>query len=428
MRVIGLVDCNNFYASCERVFNPALRGKPIVVLSSNDGCVVARSNEAKALGIPMGEPFFKVKALIERENVAVFSSNYTLYGDMSHRVMSTLSSFVEHMEIYSIDEAFIDLSFLSADDVTDKAYEIARTVTKNTGIPVSIGIAPTKTLAKAASYFAKKYPAYKGVCIMDTPEKRMKALALLPVKDVWGIGRKSTEKLRYYSVHTALELTLRPESWVRRELTASGVQTWKELQGFSVITEQTTPGKKSICTSRSFGENLATFDALMEPIALFASSCAEKLRKQQSCARTLMVFIYTDRHRLDQPQYSQMHVVNLSIATNNPAEIITYCKQALQCIYREGYQYKKAGVIASDIIPENQITSDLFDPIDRTKQRKLIAVTDQLNKKNGHNSIQLAALGTNKKWSLKNEFASKRFTTNWEELITVTIPSWDLID
>jgi DNA polymerase V len=417
--MIALVDCNNFYASCERVFNPALRGKPVVVLSNNDGCVVARSNEAKALGIPMAAPLYQVKPIIEREHVAVFSSNYTLYGDMSHRVMHTLNTLVEEMEIYSIDEAFVDLSCFPAEEIAQHSARIVRTVTRNTGIPISMGIAETKTLAKMASYFSKTYPAYKGVCLIDTEEKRLKALKLIPVKEVWGIGRKSVEKLRYHSIHTAYDLTLRSEAWVRRELTITGVQTWKELQGIPAITANTTQGKKSICTSRSFGEMVSDFDTLLESVASFASACSAKLRKQQSCARTVMVFIYTNRHRADLPQYSQTHVINLNIATNNPAELVGYCKEALQRIYCEGYQYKKAGVIVSDLIPENQVTLDLFDPIDRAKQHKLITVMDALNKKNGHNSIQLAALGTGKKWALKNEFISKRFTTNWNDLITI---------
>lgn len=421
--MIGLVDCNNFYASCERVFNPALRGKPVVVLSNNDGCVVARSNEAKALGIPMAAPLYQVKHIIEKENVAVFSSNYTLYGDMSHRVMSTLNTFVEEMEIYSIDEAFVDFSCFPVETVAQKAAEIVRAVTRSTGIPISIGIAETKTLAKMASHFAKRYPAYKGVCMIDNEEKRSKALKLTPAGEVWGIGRKSAEKLRYYSVHTAHDLTLRSESWIRRELTITGVQIWKELQGIQAIPTNTTQGKKSICTSRSFGKMVSDFDTLLESVSFFASACSEKLRKQQSCARTVMVFIYTNRHRADLPQYSQTHVMNLNIATNNPAELVGYCKEALRRIYSEGYQYKKAGVIVSDIIPENQVTLDLFDPIDRSKQRKLIAVMDALNKKNGHNSIQLAALGTGKKWALKNEFISKRFTTNWNDLITIHAPA-----
>ena len=421
--MIGLVDCNNFYASCERVFNPALRGKPIVVLSNNDGCVVARSNEAKALGIPMAAPLYQVKHIIDKEHIAVFSSNYTLYGDMSHRVMSTLNSFVEEMEIYSIDEAFVDFSCFPVEAVAQKAAEIVRAVTRSTGIPISIGIAETKTLAKMASHFAKRYPAYKGVCLIDSEEKRIKALSLTPAGEVWGIGRKSVEKLRYYSVHTAYDLIQRSESWVRRELTASGVQTWKELQGIQAVGANTTQGKKSICTSRSFGEMVSDFGTLLESVASFASACSEKLRKQHCCTRTVMVFIYTNRHRADLPQYSQTHVMNLSIATNNPAELIMHCKEALKQIYCDGYQYKKAGVIVSDFIPENQVALDLFDPIDRTKQRKLVAVTDALNKKNGHNTIQLAALGSGKKWALKNEFVSKRFTTNWNDLITIHAPA-----
>ncbi|MEG0647785.1 MAG: Y-family DNA polymerase [Bacteroides sp.] len=416
----GLVDCNNFFVSCERVFNPALRSFPVVVLSNNDGCVISRSEEAKRLGIPMGQPAFKIKPLLDSNQLVAFSSNYSLYGDMSHRVMSTLSTFVEDIEVYSIDEAFLNFNGFEKYDLHEYGQMIVRTTTKGTGIPVSMGIAPTKTLAKVASKFAKKYPRYKGSCIIDSDEKREKALKLFDVGDVWGIGRRLVKMLNYHGVNTAYDLTQKSESWVRSKMTVTGVRTWKELRGIPCIEMETVSQKQTICTSRSFGEMISSFDTLMEAVANFTSACAKKLREQKCCAKVIMVFIYTNRHREDLMQYSQNKVITLPFATNDTVELIAYARMALTSIYREGYQFKKAGVIVSDIANEQMIIRDLFDPRDTDKQKRLLSVVDEINRKNGSNRIQLAIQAGNHNWKLKREFISHNYTTNLDDLIQIS--------
>lgn len=416
----SLVDCNNFFASCERVFQPNLRNVPIVVLSNNDGCVVARSNEAKALGIPMGEPVFKLTRLIEQHGIAVFSSNYSLYGDMSHRVMSILSQFVEDMEIYSIDEAFLSLKGFENYNLEEYGRNIVRTVTRGTGIPVSMGIAPTKTLAKVASKFAKKYKGYNGVCIIDTEEKRIKALKQFEIGDVWGIGRRYRKKLEYHGIKTAFDFTQKSESWVRNMMTVVGVRTWKELKGISTIDlEKMAPDKQTICTSRSFGEMIEDFDTLMESVANFTASCARKLRIQRSCAGMLQVFIYTNRFREDLPQYYNSRIISLPTPTNDVTELIHYARLALKNIYKEGYQYKKAGVIVMDLVPQNNVQLNLFDERDRVKHEKVLEVLDEVHKKYGTKVLKVAAQGTGKKWALKSEYLSKQYTTNPDDFIEI---------
>ena len=416
----ALVDCNNFFASCERVFQPNLRDVPIIVLSNNDGCVVARSNEAKALGIPMGQPVFKLTKLIEKHGIAVFSSNYALYGDMSHRVMSILSQFVEDMEIYSIDESFLSLKGFENYDLKEYGNTIVRTVSKGTGIPVSMGIAPTKTLAKVASKFAKKYKGYKGVCVIDNEEKRIKALKQFDIADVWGVGRRYQKKLEYYGIKTAYDLTQKNEAWIKKQMTVVGVRTWKELCGIPAIElEPVTPAKQTICTSRSFGEMIEDFDTLMESIANFTASCARKLRAQRSCAGVLQVFIYTNRFREDLPQYYNSRIITLPTPTNDVAELIHYARLALKSIYKDGYQYKKAGAIVMDLEPQNSVQQNLFDERDRIKHEKVLEVLDKVHKKYGTRILKVAAQGTGKKWALKSEYLSKQYTTNPDDFIEI---------
>lgn len=416
----SLIDCNNFFASCERVFQPNLRNVPIVVLSNNDGCVVARSNEAKALGIPMGEPVFKLTKLIEEHGIAVFSSNYALYGDMSHRVMSILSQFVEDMEIYSIDESFLSFKGFENYDLREYGSKIVKAVTKGTGIPVSMGVAPTKTLAKVASKFAKKYKGYDGVCLIDSEEKRIKALKLFEIGDVWGIGRRYRKKLEYYGVKTAYDLTQKSEAWVRKQMTVVGVRTWKELRGIPVLElEHIPPAKQTICTSRSFGEMIEDFDTLMESVANFTASCARKLRAQRSCAGVLQVFIYTNRFREDLPQYDNSLIITLPTPTNDVTELIHYARLALKNIYKAGYRYKKAGVIVMDIEPQDSVQQNLFDERDRMKHEKVMEVMDKVHKKYGTRILKVAAQGTGKKWALKSEYLSKQYTTNPDDFIEI---------
>lgn len=416
----GLIDCNNFYASCERVFNPSLNGKPIVVLSNNDGCVIARSAEAKVLGIPMGEPAYKLKALIESNQVVVFSSNYVLYGDMSQRVMNTISSFVPDIEIYSIDEAFIKFDGFENININELGLKMVRTVTKNTGIPVSLGLAPTKTLAKMANKFAKKYPAYKGVCIIDTDEKREKALQLTSIGDVWGIGRQYAKKLEYYSVNTAWDFTQRTKSWVRHTMGVVGERTWLELRGTPCLEMETPKSKKSICTSRSFGERLTDYAPISEAVSNFAASCAEKLRKQHSYGCVLTVFIHTNPHATNQTQYYNQTVMQLPVPTNDSSEMIRYALQGLKAIFAEGYRFKKAGVIVSEIVPERPLQGNLFDVRNREKYTRVMDVMDALNASYGKQKVKIAAQGFDRKWTLKNEKLSPCYSTKLSDALPIS--------
>lgn len=407
------MDCNNFYASCERVFNPSLNGKPVVVLSNNDGCVIARSNEAKALGIPMGASAYQIRELVEKHGITVFSSNYTLYGDMSARVMSILSSLVPEIEVYSIDEAFVNLDGIT--DYQSLGTTIVNKVYKGTGIPVSLGIAPTRTLAKMANKFAKKYTAYNRVCCIDTEEKREKALRLFAIGDVWGIGRRQAAKLEKEGVKTAYDFTQLPVSWVRKYMTVVGERTWKELRGIPCITENVLP-RKQICTSRSFGQMVDNIEQMDEAVSTFASTCAKKLREQKGFAVSLLVFILTNRFRQDLPQYWESVSIALPVPTDDTLEIVHYALSGLRKIFRTGYQYKKAGVIITEIT--YNIQHNLFDTIDRDKRSRLMNAINSINGKHGH-SVKLAVQGQGTSWKLKQKQLSKHYTTDLGEIIEI---------
>ena len=303
MELIGLADCNNFFVSCERVFCPSLNGVPVVVLSNNDGCIIARSNEAKKLGFKMGEPFFQAKLRIEQHGVAVFSSNYNLYGDMSRRVMSLLRKMTPSIEQYSIDECFLDMSNMGTPEETRaRGLEIVKRVGKGTGIPISIGIATTRTLAKLASKYAKKYPGYHQCCLIDTEEKRRKALAGMPIEDIWGIGRKQTQQLHELGIYRALDFAEKSKAWVRGHFNITTVRTWMEMNGISCIDTYEPPQKQSICTSRSFpDQGITDHNILVEAVANFASRCGKKLREQHSLCGQLTVFAYTSRFNENEP-------------------------------------------------------------------------------------------------------------------------------
>ncbi len=420
--MFGLVDCNNFFVSCERVFRPDLVGRPVVVLSNNDGCVIARSNEAKALGLKMGDPFFQVRPLLEREGVAVFSSNYTLYGDMSRRVMSLLSRYTPRQEIYSIDECFLCLDGMG-DGERLKAYgeEIVRTVTRGTGIPVSMGIAPTRTLAKVASKFAKKYPGYHGVAVIDTEERRQKALRLFDVGDVWGIGRRMRQRLAEAGITTAWDFTQRRADWVQRQFTITGLRTWKELRGTPSIELDELPLQRSLCTSRSFPDRgISDRAALEEAVANFAAECARKLRERHAAAGQLLVFAYTSRFRTDEPSDVIQQNMPLLVATNDPRELIKAAISGLRAHYKEGtYWYKKAGVVCYDLVPEGAVQGHLFDTVDRPGQKRLLEAIDSINRKNGTGTVRVASQGNLPNFGLRTAFLSRRFTTNLDEVIQV---------
>lgn len=425
--MFALVDCNNFYCSCERVFNPALRDKPVVVLSNNDGCIIARSNEAKALGIKMGEPFFKIRQTLEEQKVAVFSSNYALYGDMSHRVMSLLSEFTPDITIYSIDEAFLQLPIAEHDptfSIEEYGKKIVRTVTKGTGIPVTIGIAPTKTLAKIASHFGKQYAGYKNVCLIDTEEKRTKALQLTPIHEVWGIGRRLSPQLAYYGIRTAWDLTQKSEQWVRRNFSVTLARTWKELQGDSCIDIEELPHSKSICTSRSFPEKgISELPLLEEAVANFAASCSRKLKQQRTACYGMTIFAYTSRFPTSGHPYQLSQTCSFSVATSDRQEIVSRAVEVLRQHWPDDITpfIKKAGVIAWGIIPDTAIQAQLFDPIDRGKQMALSKAIEEINRKNGHNMVRIAVQGYDKRWHLKCERISKRYTTDIDDIIEIKL-------
>ena len=448
--MIGLADCNNFYCSCERVFRPDLIGKPVVVLSNNDGCVIARSEEAKALGYKMGDPFYQVKEKLEAEGVAIFSSNYTLYGSLSNRVMSMLSHYSPHIDQYSIDESFFDVdqsmaerffqdnlkendTFLNNESLLHQyGARISADVLRAVGIPISIGIAETKTLAKIGSKFAKKYKGYQGCCLIDTDERRHKALSLFPIKDVWGIGRQISRKLDYMGIRTAAQFADKKESWVRSHFNITTVRTWKELNGESCISIKELPQKKSICTSRSFsGEGISDKDVVEEAVANFAVRCAEKLRHQGSVCQGITVFAWTSRFNENVPEYTIHDSLTLPIATNAQEEIVGATLSILRAKYPKlmadsrpdrpdmSFHFKKAGVILWQISPDHPRQQDLFDTIDRSRQKALMEAIDAINRKNGYGTIRQAIQGTDCRFDLKREYMSKQFTTNIHDILKV---------
>ncbi|PIP55139.1 MAG: SOS mutagenesis and repair protein UmuC [Bacteroidetes bacterium CG23_combo_of_CG06-09_8_20_14_all_32_9] len=420
--MFALVDCNNFYVSCERVFNPSLNGKPVVVLSNNDGCVISRSNEAKALGIKMGEPAFKIEPFLKRYNVIVFSSNYILYGDMSQRVMNTLAQFSPDIEIYSIDEAFLSLGGFEFFNIDEYARNIREITTKNTGIPVSVGVAQTKTLAKVANHFGKKHSEYKGVCIINSDKKRIALLKQFKIVDVWGIGRQYAKFLIQFGINTAYDLTQAPEKWVKQNLSVTGLRTQQELLGISCVQmDLSTPAKKAICNARSFGKMQTKLPIITEAVSNFASRCAYKLRKQKACANIIMVFIHTNQYRQDLKQYASSKVISLPVATNSTIEIVHYANTALKSIFKEGYLYKKAGVIVSGIVSETGLQTALFDTTDRKKHKKIMNAVDTLNSYYGKDKVMLAAQGNKIQWKLRQEKLSPCYTTNWNDTIIVKI-------
>ncbi len=410
--MIALVDCNNFYCSCERVFRPDLRDKPVVVLSNNDGCVIARSNESKALGLKMGDPYYQVKPLLERYKVAVFSSNYALYGDMSARVMAMLSRYSPRVDIYSIDEAFLDFDGLGEGEaLAGYARSMVKAVTRGTGVPVSVGIAPTKTLAKIASKFAKKYPGYCGACMIDTDEKRRKALSLTPVADVWGIGHRYARKLQAVGVETALDFAERSPGWVRSNFTVVGTRTWRELNGESCISIDELPLKQSICTSRSFaGSGLTCLGDVEEAVANFAASCVRKLREQHSACGGMTLFVHTSRFRTDLPTDYIYTTVKFPTPTTSLAEIVEAATRALRDNWKGDsgitYNYKKAGVIVWDIVADTAIQLSLFDPVDRGRATAIQQAVDSINCRSGHNMVRMAVQGYGTRWHLKRELLS----------------------
>ncbi len=417
--MFALVDCNNFFASCERVFRPDLNHKPIAVLSNNDGCVIARSNEVKALGVPMGAPAFKYKHLFEQHQIHVFSSNYALYGDMSSRVMRLLAEYTPDLEIYSIDEAFLKLDGFEHFDLQTYGLAIKKRVDKGTGIPISVGIAPTKSLAKVANRIAKKFPEKtKGVYIIETETQRLKALKWLKIEDVWGIGRRYAKKLNYFGIRTAYDFTLQSDDWVKRNFSIVGLRLKKDLLGEPVIELEHVATKKSIATTRSFDYTYSDLKTISERVSTFAVSCAEKLRQQQTACTTILVFLQTNRHKANVTQYNPQIVVKMPYPSNSSIDIVKFAIKGLKQIYRPNFQYKKAGVVVMNIVPEQNRQLNLFHS-PNPKHQKLMKAVDQLNQTIGYQKVKLACQDLGRTWKMRQEKLSPRYTTQLNEVIKI---------
>ncbi|HNW50948.1 MAG TPA: Y-family DNA polymerase [Prolixibacteraceae bacterium] len=413
--MIALVDCNNFYVSCERVFRPDLNGKPVVVLSNNDGCIISRSNEAKQLGIKMAEPAHKIEKFMHDNQVTCFSSNYALYGDMSQRVMDTLREAVPEVEVYSIDEAFLNMDGIL--NLQEFATELKNKVFRNTGIPVSIGIGFTKTIAKVAN---KRSKQHNGVLVIDNELQLQEILEDTPIDKVWGVGRNYQKLLLRHQVETAREFTQLNPLWVKKNMSVAGHRIQKELLGEPCIEmEQIPQAKKVIATTRSFGKKLSEKEPMREAISTHAIRCAEKLRRQHCAANLLTVFIHTDPFNPNEKMYYKSQTIILPVATSNSSLLVKASAKALDAIFRSGLLFKKAGVIVSGIVPDNQIQGNLFFEEDRQRQDKISVVTDRINRKYGRDTLKLAAQGSGKEWKLKQEKLSKCYTTKLDEIIQV---------
>lgn len=415
---IAIVDCNNFYASCERVFNPKLVGKPIVVLSNNDGVVIARSDEAKALGIKMGEPFFKVEQLIKKNDIKVFSSNYTLYGDLSARVMMILESFSPEVEIYSIDEAFLKINGIEEKAQTEYLIKIRNTIKQWLGLPVSVGLAQTKTLAKLANRIAKKNKQFNGVLNFFEYNDLSPFLEQVPVEDVWGIGRQYSAMLHRNGIHNALEFSKLESSWVKKKMTIVGLRTKLELNGINCIEiDNAPPPKKSIVSSRSFGEYLTEYNEVKEAVSFFVAKASEKLRAQNSACNSLTVFIRTNPFK-NSPQYYNSAEIVLPYPMNSTNEMLPYANRALEKIFRDGFYYQKVGVLLMDFVPTKNLQISLFDPPNRINQIIATELMDKMNKKYGSETLVYAAVFVKDKrrWAMKREKLSSHFTTQIDNL------------
>jgi len=413
--MFALADCNNFYASCHRLFEPEYNGVPVIVLSNNDGCVIARSNEAKACGIAMGAPFFKIREEIKKHNIAVFSSHYTLYGDISARVMTNLARFTPEVEVYSIDECFLGLS--GFDNLQDYGVEIRETVINNTGIPISVGIAPTKVLAKVANKTSKKH---NGVMVLETEQEINDALADYPVEDLWGVGRQFAHKLIKDGIETAAQFRALPVDWIQTHMTVVGVRMWRELWGESCIPLKTVlDPKKGMCTSRAFGKLTGDYNQLIEATSSYAARLASKLRREKLCTTVLSVRLLTNKFVADELQAYPAITIPLEHPINNTVELIKTALWGLKKIYLRGYLYQKVEVNATGLIPESEVQLNIFSEFKGVKYDKVSKVLDRLNLHYGAGTLRMAGEGKDQKWSMKREFLRPHYTTNWNDIIKV---------
>ncbi|MBO7285590.1 MAG: Y-family DNA polymerase [Alistipes sp.] len=414
--MFALADCNNFFVSCERVFRPDLEGRPVVVLSNNDGCAIARSNEAKALGIKMGEPYFKIREFAKRHNIAIFSGNMTLYADFSRRVRAVLRESAPQIEVYSIDEAFLDLRGMEHNDFDTFAKRLSARCRRLTGIPISVGVAPTKTLAKIAAELCKHYPKLRGGCFMHRAEDIEKVLRKTPIGDVWGIGRRSAPRLELMGAHTAWDFRELNEEAVRKRMGLPGVRTWRELHGIPSIGFEHQPrNKQSICNSRSFSSEIYDRKKLMEQVAKFAAMTAEKLREQHSLCSQLTVFAATNRfHSDDLQQYGNI-TIPFAEPTDSTLHLVRVAREAVDEMFVSGCGYKRAGVIASGISERQGVAHSMFNSEEQVQHKRLMQAVDTINKRCGENRLVIASQGLSGVHST-SDHRSPRYTTRWDEI------------
>ena len=418
--MFALIDCNNFYASCERVFQPHLNGKPVVILSNNDGCVIARSNEAKSLGIPMGAPAFKYKEVFQKNKVQIFSSNFTLYGDISNRVMSIISRYVPDVEIYSIDEAFIKFDGFSEDETNEKCRVLIKTILKWTGIPVSIGLAPTKSLAKVANRIAKKYSTRtNGFYSINSNEKRIKALKNISAGDIWGIGFQNEKKLFKVNVKSGIDFVNLPDQWVKKNMSILGLKLKKELEGIPTLNiEEGKIDKKSIATTRSFESEISSLNDLIERITTFSVVASKKLRRQNSECNMISVFIRSNPFKQNDDKYHFSLTGSLPFSTNSSIEISKFAVKLLNKIYSKNKSYKKAGIILMGLSPQSSHQFSLFDQ-NMDKQKKLMRSIDNIDNKYGLYKVRLASQDQKRIWKMKRQKLSRNYTTEIDEVLIV---------
>ncbi len=416
----ALVDCNNFYASCERVFQPQYNGKPVVILSNNDGCVIARSYEAKALGIPMGAPEFKFRQQLKEHNVKVFSSNYALYGDLSNRVMKILENYTPNVEVYSIDEAFLNFNGMKIVDFHDYGLQMKKRVQKWLSMPICVGFAETKALSKVANKIAKKYQERTaGVYVIDNEEKRIKALKWTKIEDVWGIGYQLTKKMKAKNILTAYDFTLpHNESYIKKEMGVVGMRLKYELEGKSVLEMEEPKDKKNIAVTRSFDGNISTLDQMKERVSTFATVCAEKLRKQNSCCYSVILYLRKDKYKVERQRYNFYKMETLPFASNSNITLSSVAVKMLTEMFEEGEIYKKAGIIVTQIIPQDQKQFHLFEE-ENPKHQKLMKVIDDFHKKTGERKIRLGNQDLQRTWKMRQNHLSKKYTTDIKDIFRV---------
>ncbi|GGD18842.1 Y-family DNA polymerase [Hyunsoonleella pacifica] len=415
----ALVDCNNFYASCERVFNPNLQHKPIAILSNNDGCVISRSDEAKALKLPMGAPIFKWESFCKANGIEVLSSNYPLYGDMSHRVMTILEQFTPDVEIYSIDEAFLEFKGFKNHDFTDYGNQIRQRILKWTGIPTCVGIAPTKALSKVANKIARKFPeTTKGVYVIDSEEKRIKALKWIKIESVWGIGRGLQKRLKAKGCKSAIDFVNLSDTWVRKNFGSTGFKLKKDLEGVPQLELDESTTKRAIATTRSFDYSYDDLNYIKERISTFATSCAEKLRKQGSSCHIIYVTLQSNRHKRNIEQHRESRVVSLPYPTDSSLVISREAVRIASQIFKKGIKYKRAGVIVMGLVPTNNYQLQMFDA-ENPKHKPLMTAIDKLNEKYADYKVKLGNQDLERTWKMRQERLSPRYTTNINEIIVV---------